>query len=304
MNLDITLKRSDARSLRSQGAPGVWRGSAGACPTKLFLTFGVFPVGILILSASLLQAQLIDVDFNNNSYGADAGGPDLGPTMSGAAVLGLAGDQWNGIDANNGAGIPLIYANGNNSPVTMTFTSGGGYDVYSYSGSTPFDGTPYDALMEDYLFNGNFSEGIPQTITLSGLAANSIHDLVLYNAADVPGAGRTTYFTINGNTQSSTWDGASSTFISGIDYVEFPSALSDASGNLVITYTGDGSAEGDVNGFQIAAAPVPEPQLSLWVFGLLAGMIAVHRRARRANLAQIRCHSDACIPITSANQNN
>ena len=132
MNLNITLKRSDARSLRSQGALGVWRGSAGACPTKLFLTFGVFPVGILILSANLLQAQLIDVDFNNNSYGADAGGPDPGPTMSGAAVLGLAGDQWNGIDVNNGTGIPLIYANGNNSPVTMTFTSGGGYDVNSY----------------------------------------------------------------------------------------------------------------------------------------------------------------------------
>jgi hypothetical protein len=300
MNLNITLKRSDARSLRSQGAPGVWRGSAGACPTKLFLTFGVFPVGILILSASLLQAQLIDVDFNDNSYGADAGGPDLGPTMSGAAVLGLAGDQWNGIDVNNGTGIPLIYANGNNSPVTMTFTSGGGYDVYSYSGSTPFAGTPYDALMEDYLFNG----GIPQTITLSGLAATSIYNLVLYNAADFPGTGRTTFFAINGNTQSSTWDGASSILIAGIDYMEFPSALSDASGNLVITYTGDDSAEGDVNGFQIAAAPVPEPQLSLWVFGLLAGMIIVRCRVRRANSSYIRCHSDACIPMKSANQNN
>ena len=285
MNLNITLKRSDARSLRSQGALGVWRGSAGACPTKLFLTFGVFPVGILILSASLLQAQLIDVDFNNNSYGADAGGPDPGPTMSGAAVLGLAGDQWNGIDVNNGTGIPLTYANGNNSPVTMTFTSGGGYDVYSFSGSTPFAGTPYDALMEDYLFNQNIGGVIPQTITLSGLAANSIYNLVLYNAADVPGTGRTTFFTINGNTQSSTWDGASSTFIAGIDYVEFPSALADASGNLVITYTGEGSLEGNINGFQISAAAVPEPQLSLWVFGLLAGMIIVRRRARRANSA-------------------
>ena len=282
----------------------MWRGSAGACPTKLFLTFGVFPVGILILSASLLQAQLIDVDFNNNSYGADAGGPDPGPTMSGAAVLGLAGDQWNGIDVNNGTGIPLTYANGNNSPVTMTFTSGGGYDVYSFSGSTPFAGTPYDALMEDYLFNQNIGGVIPQTITLSGLAANSIYNLVLYNAADVPGTGRTTFFTINGNTQSSTWDGASSTFIAGIDYVEFPSALADASGNLVITYTGEGSLEGNINGFQISAAVVPEPQWSLWAFGLVTGMIIVRCRARRANSAHIRCHSDACIPIKSANQNN
>ena len=88
--------------------------------------------------------------------------------MSGEAVLGAAGDLWNGINVSSGSGIPLIYANGSNSPVTMTFTAGGGYDVYSFSGSTPFAATAYDALMEDYLYNS----GIPQTVTLSGLAAN------------------------------------------------------------------------------------------------------------------------------------
>jgi endoglucanase len=40
-----------------------------------------------------------------------------------------------------------------------------------------------------------------------------------------------------------------------VDYVDFTSALSDGSGNLVITYTGNGSAEGDIDGFQIQAAP-------------------------------------------------
>ncbi len=143
----------------------------------------VFSAGIVIFSTSPLQAQLINVDFNNNSYGAGHGGPNPGPTMSGAAVLGAAGDQWNGINVSSGAGVSLIYANGSNSPVTMTFTSGGGYDVNSFGGSTPFAGTPYDALMEDYLYNG----GTPQTITLSGLAANSKYNLVLYSAADVPG---------------------------------------------------------------------------------------------------------------------
>jgi aryl-phospho-beta-D-glucosidase BglC (GH1 family) len=133
----------------------------------------------------------------------------------------------------------------------MTFTSAGGYDVNDYGGSTPFASTPYDALMEDYLYNG----GTPQTITLSGLAANSSYNLVLYNAANVAAAGRTTYFTVNGNTQSSIWDGSSSTLIAGVDYVDFTSALSDGSGNLVITYTGNGSAEGDIDGFQIQAVP-------------------------------------------------
>ena len=216
--------------------------------TKSFWLFCVFSAWIICLSAGTLQSQLIDVDFNeNNSAGAGGGGPNPGPTMSGAAVLGSAGDQWNGIDVSSGTGIPLTNADGSASTVTMTFTSGGGYDVNSYGGSTPFAGTPYDALMEDYLYNS----GTPQTITLSGLAANSAYNLVLYNAANTAAAGRTTYFTVNGNTQSSTWNGSSSTLIAGVDYVEFPSALSDGSGNLVITYTGNGSAEGDINGFQI-----------------------------------------------------
>ena len=215
---------------------------------RLFLALSA---GIIFFSAGMLQAQLIDVDFNENSSAGSGGGPNPGPTMSGAAVLGTAGDQWNGINVSSGSGISLINADGSASAVTMTFTSGGGYDVNNYGGSTPFAGTPYDALMEDYLYNN----GVAQTITLSGLAADSTYNLVLYNAANSTAAGRTTYFTVNGNTQSSVWDGSSSTLIAGVDYVDFTSALSDGSGNLVITYTGNGSAEGDIDGFQIQAAP-------------------------------------------------
>jgi len=212
----------------------------------------------LSLFTGTVQAQLIDVDFNTNGSPSSSGGPAVGPTMSGAGVLGAADDRWNGIDATNGAAIPLFYANGSNSPVTMTFTSGGGYDANSYGGSTPFAGTPYDALMEDYLYNG----GAPQTITLSGLVPRSTYDLVLYNAADAAGAGRTTFFTVNTNTQSSTWNGSSNTLIAGVDYVEFTSALSDGSGNLVITWSGNGSAEGDLDGFQIQPRPgSPAPGL-------------------------------------------
>jgi alpha-tubulin suppressor-like RCC1 family protein len=228
-------------------------GIASSKAVKTSWLLCVFLAGFVIFSTSLLQAQLIDVHFNNDSYGAGNGGPSTGPDMSGAVVLGASGDQWNNIEVNSGTGIPLIYVNGSNSPVTMTFTSGGGYDVNAFGGSTPFASTPYDALMEDYLFNS----AVPQTNTLSGLAANSKYNLVLYSAADVAGAGRTTLFTVNGNTQSSTWNGSSSTLIAGIDYVEFTSAMSDGSGNLVIIWTGNGSAEGDINGFQIqSVSPV------------------------------------------------
>ena len=219
-------------------------------PGSSFRRFGIFFAALIAFGSGLLQAQLINVNFTLNSS-AGSGGPNPSPTMSGAAVLGAAGDQWNGISTGSGSGIPLIYANGSNSTVTMTFTSGGGYNVNDYGGSTPFASTLYNALMENYLYNN----GTIQTITLSGLAANSAYALVLYNAANTAAAGRTTYFTVNGNTRSSTWNGSSSTLIAGVDYVEFASALSDGSGNLAITYTGAGTAEGDINGFQIQAAP-------------------------------------------------
>lgn len=208
-------------------------------------------VFISVALPCLLQANLIDVNFTQNSS-AGQGGPNPGPTMSGAAVLGAAGDQWNGIDGGGGSGIALNYADGTASPVTMSFTAGGGYNVYDYSGATPFTGTAWNALMETYLYNG----GVPQTISLSGLIPNSIYNLVVYNAANSSAAGRTTYFTVNGNIQSSTWTGTNNSLVAGVDYLEFPAALSDGSGNLVITYTGSGTAEGDIDGFQIQPSPL------------------------------------------------
>ncbi|HEX3988567.1 MAG TPA: Ig-like domain-containing protein, partial [Verrucomicrobiae bacterium] len=211
------------------------------------INFSRLIAGIILFYAGFLQAQLIDVDFNNDSAGSSHGGPVVGPTMSGAAVLGTAGDVWNAIDADNESGIPLVYSDGTASPVLMSFTSGGSYDVYAYFGYTDFDGTAYDALMDDYLFSGSST----QSITLSGLATNASYNLVLYNAADTAATARETIFSVNGVSQYSVWNGNSSTLIAGVDYVDFPSAISDSSGNLVVYYSGDAGLEGDVDGFQI-----------------------------------------------------
>lgn len=244
----------DAMNMQSNGESRLSKAVKSSWPLCFLLA------GILFLNAGMVRAQLIDVNFNTNSLFSAGGGTTFGPAMVGAAVLGEAGDQWNEINVSSGTGIPLIYANGSNSPVTMTFTSAGGYNVYSYDGSTPFAGTPYVALMENYLYNGRLNVFAPQTITLSGLAANSTYNLVLYSAEDAAGAGRITYFTVNNNTLTNTWNGTSSTLIAGTDYVEFASALSDGSGNLAITWTGTNTAgtatgEGDINGFQIVANP-------------------------------------------------
>ena len=240
----------------TQHAPADQRSNASA----LFVLFAAMVMALPFP----LHAKLIDVNFTQNSS-PGTGGPSPGPTMSGAAILGSAGDQWNGISGSSSNGISLIYSDGTTAPVKMAFSSGGGFNVYDYAGTTPFTGGADAALMENYLYNN----GAPQTITLSGLAPNTAYDVALYNAANASANGRTTYFTISSNTLSSTWNGTSSTFIPGIDYVYFPAAWSDGTGKLGITYTGNGSLEGDVNGFQIQ----PAQQLVITSLGAISNQI-------------------------------
>ncbi len=239
---------------------------------------GAIGMAMLAFAVSTVQAQLIDVDFNGNSVGVDYGGGGVatGPTMSGAAVIGSAGDQWNGIADSaytfsaypNGitsTALPLIYSTGINSPVTMTIaTDGGSYDanepVWGNTSAFTTAGSPYSDLMQDLIYANAAGGG---TITLSGLAANQAYNLVLYNAGDQNvGTGRATSFTVNGVTQSSTWDGLTSTLVAGVDDVNYASTMSDGSGNLVITFgpgsiAGVLSSEGDLDGFQLEVVPEP-----------------------------------------------
>jgi hypothetical protein len=244
-----------------------------------------------------VQAQLINVDFNGNSVGQAYGGGGVatGPMMSGAAVIGSANDQWNGIADSaytfsaypNGitsAALPLMYSTGINSPVTMTIATGGGsYDANepTWGNTSAFTtaGSPYSNLMQDLIY-----ANAPATITLSGLAANQTFNLVLYNAGDQNvGGARTSSFTVNGITQTSVWNGTTSTLVAGVDYVDYASATSDGLGNLVINFGvagGAGALETDLNGFQLMAVPVPEP--SSMAILAVAGMMLVGWRRRLA----------------------
>ncbi|HEX7653080.1 MAG TPA: cellulase family glycosylhydrolase [Verrucomicrobiae bacterium] len=209
--------------------------------------------GLLLAAQPLFAASLINVDFNqNNGVGWGGGGPNPGPTMSGAAVLGSAGDQWNGISVSSGTNLPLKYADGSASAIKLTFTAGGGYDANSYGGTSSFAATPYASLMEDYLYTGG-----PQKIILAGLATNAAYQLVLYSAANAGSGARTTYFTVHGQSQAVTGNSSSNTLVAGVNYARFPLVLSDATGNLVITFCGDGLREGDLNGLQLQASPLP-----------------------------------------------
>src|SRR5215469_3971417 len=87
--------------------------------TPAFKMLAVLVFVMAFSNTSSVQAQLIDVNFTQNGS-AGTGGPNPGPTMSGAAVMGSAGDRWNGINGTNGNGILLVSVDGSPCPVTMS----------------------------------------------------------------------------------------------------------------------------------------------------------------------------------------
>jgi hypothetical protein len=259
---------------------------------------GVFSAGIICFGGGLLQAQttagLIDVDFNGNSISTayNGGGPDPGPTQSGAVLIGSTGDIWNGFsDSDLGftttpntpgpisaSGLALNYANGSSSGVLMSLTASSSYDAQSFGNHSPFvtAGSPYQNLMQDLLVANSL-----ETVTLSGLAPNATFNLILYNAGDNNvGAGRTSTFAVNGVTQTSDWDGATSTLVAGVDYVNYSSVTSDGSGNLVIDYGLSSGGESDLDGFQLLAVPEPSTWAMLAAGGVM--LLGYRRGFRRA----------------------
>lgn len=245
-----------------------------------------------------VQAQLIDVNFTDDSYGLAGwgGGGVNGAAQSGAVVLGSAGDVWNAVGglgngpllftyANPPAFLasytsgPLLYADNTVSGVTLSLTASQTYSATQpgWGNHSPFvaAGSPYANLFNTMLVATTANP--QQTVTLSGLLANQAYELVVYNASDQNEApSRTSLFTVNGVTQTSTYDGVQSTLINGVDYLVF-NAVSDGTGTLVINYGISGTAETDFNGFQLLEV-VPEPStLALLASGAVL-LLGVQRR--------------------------
>jgi beta-glucanase (GH16 family) len=96
------------------------------------------------------------------------------------------------------------------------------------------------------------------TVAISGLTANGYYNLYVYNASDQNETARTSSFTVNGVTHTSTYNGTASTLINGVDYLEFSNVEASASGVLTINF-GTGLSESDFNGFQLKATGQTAP---------------------------------------------
>lgn len=222
----------------------------------------------LLGGAAIANAGLVDVAFYSSNFAHT--------TMSGAAVLGAAGDVWNSFDAGNPntptnyGPFALVDTASNATGISLSFNADGGV-ISGHSGTQPDPN-----LTNSYLYNNTSG---PITETLTGLAPNASYNLVLYVASDdalrgdrsVTGSANTSAFAATGNPQS--------TFINGENVVEL-TVSADSTGALAIAEN-DGltntSGEVDLNGLQLQSLATPEPG-SLLLLCLGAGALLVRKR--------------------------
>ncbi len=215
--------------------------------------------------------QLVNIDFN----GADAGNtpPGPGPTATGAAVVGSAGDAWNGLNFNSGTVNGLLNSTGSSTSVDVSWNSTGSWNA----GGSP---APNTALMQDYLYQ----LGGTASVNMSGLIPNAVYNLYLYTQNN-DNNDRQADFTINGTLtgQSGAGSQGATSWINGTNYTEFVGVHPDATGHISISFTPDGNhaGEADLNGLQLSTN-APEPG-TLLLAGLgAAGLLVVARRRRKA----------------------
>ena len=185
---------------------------------------------------SIPTNPVVNVDIRNG----------LNPAYQGIGVLGTVADLWNAVDgsatAATNSNIPLYNSTGVPTSVELSFTPGIATTINS-------------SLVRNIFDQYNQNAGT-NTVTLSGLQANTSYDIVVYS--------------IGGSFEGGTFSGAitgvatggaalvSNTggFTNNVNYVENRSAMSDGSGNLTFYIAPNpGDTYGDFDALQITTSP-------------------------------------------------
>lgn len=248
----------------------------------------VLAVIAIALVAVQAQATIVNVDFENN--------PALSSsvTYSGQGAMTATGDVWNSVHPSAApevffwgesqhdssfASDSLVDSTG--TPVGMTVSVSGISGTYTWTGYEPSPApgwTTHQNLMNDWIIQA--SESVDATVTIGGLTASGLYNLVVYGHSHEGGGN--TVFTIGGVTQttSTTTSTDDHPLTAGYDYLTFNNVAADGAGNIVVGFRDAvGGNQGGFMGFQISS--VPEPSTMALLSGGLAGLLAYAWRKRK-----------------------
>jgi len=190
----------------------------------------------IFTSGAAAQSPLIDVQFSGG-----------GPTATGPAATGAAGDDWNYIAA-TGPTSAIVNVTGASTSLTVTLGGTGGF--FSY----PSSSNPVNANLED----GYYDNNPVATFTISGLTANALYNLWVISGTDpgaAPGASARPSTIVANGVSLSNAGVTESGYVNGGNFVEFVSLAADSTGAITVTATSTIGGEVDLNGFQLQSLP-------------------------------------------------
>lgn len=206
----------------------------------------------LTLNVQPLPSPLaVSVQFDGTTYtGTHAA------TQAGSAVIGGGSDFWNpvsnpnpvGNDTNPISGSGLLLSDVNNYGTSLTLDYTANQD-YNNAGNTPFNGSgsPAANLMQASLVILNTNTG---TVTVHGLQAG-IYDVYLYSCAANNAQQMVTRFAANDSFDSCGPNNTNNTLTLETNYVHLTPTVT-ANGLLHISFGGQASGQGNLNGIQLS----------------------------------------------------